>query len=176
MRIVAPVTYCAGLAGVSAAGLALTLIGRPGAAADLATGWQRRTGAPALPLPGRTLPAAANASVGLLLGLVAVIPLGTLALFVARGVLYGWVDPGPYDTAWGGPTRSGAWAAHFLTGLSLVPASVAALIGLAALHRRWTARLSGARGGAWVLPVVLLICAVAAVLFTGWLRQIGGPK
>ena len=171
-RIAASVTYCAGLAGVGAAGLALTLMDRPEVAARLSSRWQRRVGAgqPG-PLPGRALPAAA-ASVGLLLGLVAIIPLGILALFVARGVLYGWVDPGPYDTSWGGPTRAGAWAAHFLVGLSLVPASVAALIGLAALHRRWTARLSGARGGAWILPAVLLICAAAALFLIGWVRQI----
>ena len=163
--------YCGGLAVVSAAGLGLVLAGRPAAAARLSGRWQRLRGEPATQ-PVRGLPVAGNALMGLVLGVLAVIPLGIEALFVARGVLYGVVDGGPYDTSWGGPTRGGAWLAHFLVGVPFALAGLAALSGLALLHRRWTAHLAGERGGAWVVPVALLACGAAALLFVAWLHQI----
>ncbi|WP_436525753.1 hypothetical protein [Actinoplanes sp. HUAS TT8] len=170
-RITQSVLYSSGLALVSAASLGLALIGRPAAAVQLANGWQSRLGEPA-GLPGRFGPATGNAAVGLVLGILALIPLGFQVLFVARGILYGWVDPGPYDTSWGGPGRGGAWAVHFLVGVPIAAAGIAALVGIAALHRRWTARMAGERGGAWVLPVILTGTAAEVVFFIGWLHQI----
>ncbi|BCY15298.1 hypothetical protein [Actinoplanes sp. L3-i22] len=165
------VVYCSGLGLVSAASLGLAVTGRPAAAARLSTAWQSRIGPPP-DLPGRVLPAAANAAVGLLLGLFALIPLGFELIFPIRGLGYGWVDPGPYDTAWGGPGLAGAWTAHAVIGAALAVAGLFMMAGLAALHRRWTARLAGAPGGAWVLPVVILSGAAGALFFIGWLRQI----
>ncbi|KUL27585.1 hypothetical protein [Actinoplanes awajinensis] len=170
-RLAQSVLYCSGLAVVSAASLGLAVLGRPTTAVRLANGWQSRLGPPPA-LPARFGPAAGNALVGLLLGILAVIPLAVQVFFVARGVCYGWVDPGPYDTSWGGPTRAGAWAAHFLVGAVFAAAGLAALAGIAALHRRWTGRLAGAPGGAWVLPVVIAAATAGALLFVGWLRQI----
>ncbi|WIM96219.1 hypothetical protein ACTOB_008390 [Actinoplanes oblitus] len=170
-RIGQAVFYSAGLAPVSAAGLGLAVAGRPGTAARLAAGWQSRIGRP-VELPRRFLPVAADAGLGLLLGLLALIPLALEVLFVARGILYGWVDPGPYDTSWGGPTRAGAWLAHFLVGVPIAVAGIAALIGIAALHRRWTRRLAGEPGGAWVLPVAVLIAAAEVLFFIAWLHQL----
>ncbi|GIF09116.1 hypothetical protein [Actinoplanes siamensis] len=170
-RIGQAVLYSSGLGLVSAASLGLIVAGRPAAAAHLATGWQSRIGRPPA-LPGRFLPAAGNALLGLVLGILAVIPLGFQAAFVARGICYGWVDPGPYDTSWGGPTRGGAWLVHFLVGVPLAAAGLAALVGIAALHRRWTARLAGEPGGAWVLPVVMVAAAAEVVFFIAWLHHI----
>jgi hypothetical protein len=170
-RILQPVLYSCGLALVSAASLGLALAGRQGAAVQLAIGWQSRLGAPAA-LPARFGPAAGNAAAGLLLGILALIPLGFQALFVARGVLYGWVDRGPYDNSWGGPGRGGAWAVHFLVGVPMAAAGIAGLVGIAALHRRWTARMSGESGGAWLLLVILLVTAAEVAFFIAWLHQI----
>ncbi len=170
-RITQSVVYCSGLALVSAASLGLAVARRPASALQLSNGWQSRVGAPATP-PERFVPVAGNAAVGLVLGILALIPLGFQVLFVARGVLYGWVDRGPYDTSWGGPGRGGAWAAHFLVGVPVAVAGLAGLVGIAALHRRWTARLAGEPGGAWVLPVVLLATVAEGAFFIAWLHQI----
>lgn len=170
-RITQSAIYCAGLALVSAASLGLAVAQRPAAALHLANGWQSRLGDPTTPA-GRFAPAAGNALVGLLLGILALIPLGLQALFVARGVLYGWVDPGPYDHSWGGPGRGGAWAVHFLVGLPIAAVGIAGLAGIAALHRRWTAHLAGERGGGWVLPVILLLTVAEVAFFIAWLHQI----
>jgi hypothetical protein len=163
--------YCAGLAVVSAAGLGLLLVGRAATAARLSGRWQRLLGG-AVTQPVRGLAVAGNALVGLLLGVLSLIPLGVGLLVVLRGVLYGLVDSGPYDHSWGGPTRGGAWLAHFLVGLPFAVAALAALYGIARLHRRWSAYLAGERGGAWTLPVVLALCAAGAALFVAWLHQI----
>ncbi|MFI1996535.1 hypothetical protein [Actinoplanes sp. NPDC020271] len=170
-RIGQPVLYCAGLALVSTAALGLALAGRAPASARLATAWQSRLG-PVPELPGRFLPAATNAGMGLLLGLLALIPLGFEVIFPIRGLGYGWVDSGPYDTAWGGPSRAGAWTAHALIGAALAVIGLAMMTGIAALHRRWTGRLAGAPGGVWVLPVAIVSGAAGALFFIGWLQQI----
>jgi hypothetical protein len=163
--------YCAGLAVVGAAGLGLVLLGRPAQAARLSAGWQRRLGDPVSP-PVRAGAVAGSALVGLLLGLLSVLPLGVLLLFVLRGVFYGLVDPGPYNHSWGGPGRGGAWLAHFLISLPLAAAALAALYTLARLHRRCVARLAGEPGGAWTLPLVLVLCLAGGALFVAWLHQI----
>jgi hypothetical protein len=165
------VIYCTGLAVVSAAGLGLALIGRTSSANQLTSGWQSRLGPPPR-LPDRFGPVAGNAAIGLVFGLLSLIPLLMLPLFVARGICYGWVDPGPYDTSWGGPTLAGAWAAHFAVGAACTAVAVAVLAGIAALHRRWTARLAGAPGGAWVPAVAVLAVAAETLFFIGWLHQL----
>src|SRR5258705_5182009 len=101
----------------------------------------------------RRLAAAGHAAVGLALGVLAVIPVAVLAVVVARGVLYGIVDGGPYDTSWGGPTRAGAWAAHFLIGVPLAVLALFALSGLAALHAGWGRLIAGEPGNRWVVLV-----------------------
>ncbi|MFB9239795.1 hypothetical protein ACFFWC_30440 [Plantactinospora siamensis] len=135
------VRYIAALLPVAVAAAVAIPLGQ----GDAATGWSRR-------LAGRrTDPAvrpgwprlAAYGLLSLLLAAVAVIPLGCLALFVARGMLYGIVDHGPYDTSWGGPSRGGAWLAHFLVGIPIALAALAGAAGLAALHRRLTGWLDG---------------------------------
>jgi hypothetical protein len=62
-----------------------------------------------------------------LLGAVVALAVGLEVLFVAWGVLYGLVDPGPYNNSWGGPSRVGAWLAHArATGLLATPPHLAA--------------------------------------------------
>ncbi|WP_166023381.1 hypothetical protein [Streptomyces chilikensis] len=87
-------------------------------------------------------------------------------------MLYGFVDGGPYDTSWGGPTRAGAWLAHFAVGLPIAVAALALLWAVAALHDRLGARfVRGERIGAWVLPAALPACAGGVVFVVAWLRQ-----
>ncbi|NUT07654.1 MAG: hypothetical protein HOV76_29705 [Hamadaea sp.] len=105
-------------------------------------------------------------------GLLAVIPVAMIALCVARGVFYGLVEPGPYDTAWGGPTRAGAWAAHFVISIPFIAAGLLALVGLGRLRRSWVRWLDGERRRWWVLPLTLLLYAGAALLVIAWLRQV----
>jgi hypothetical protein len=130
--------------------------------------WPRSeaTGRPGL------VPVAGHALISLLLGAAALIPLGVELAFVFRGVFYGLVDPGPFDHAWGGPSRAGAWAAHFLISLPLAAAGLLVLIGVAALHRRLSPLLAGRRPAPWVVPLALSIPVPAAFLFVAWLHQI----
>jgi len=90
-----------------------------------------------------------HAAMGIVLGALALLPVGLEVFFVARGVLYGVIDQGPYDNAWGGPTRAGAWLAHFGIGLLFAAAGLALLWCIAQVHRtlgtRW---LRGERTGA----------------------------
>ncbi|BCJ28374.1 hypothetical protein [Actinocatenispora sera] len=110
--------------------------------------------------------------VAVVLGVLALIPVGAEVLCVARGLCYGLVDRGPYDHSWGGPTLAGAWAAHFAISLPFVAVGLLVLAGLDGLHRGFTAPLAGRRTPAWAPPVALVACAAGAVLFTAWLRQI----
>ncbi|MEU5782453.1 hypothetical protein [Micromonospora lupini] len=168
--------YCATLVPVALLALVTAPVGGAGAAAAR---WRRlRTGllgAPPTPAPGRRpgpVAVLGHGLLSLLLGVVALLPLGVQLLMVLRGVLYGIVDPGPYDHSWGGPTRAGAWLAHFLVGLPMAAAGLAALIGIAAVHQRLTRRLDGERTAVWLLPATLLIAAAGALLFVAWLHQI----
>ena len=166
--------YCAGLIPLSTAALLSALGGRPTTAAGWLHAWQRRVlGAAPVALPGgRVAAVAADAAVGVLLGVLAVIPLGVQILFIARGVLYGFVDRGPYDTSWGGPSRAGAWAMHFLVSVPIAGAGLFMLAGLAALHLAWSRRLAGQRGSRWLLPITALISVAVAIVFVAWTRQI----
>ncbi|MFC7707663.1 hypothetical protein [Micromonospora lupini] len=168
--------YCATLVPVAL----LALVTAPVGGADAAAArWRRlRTGllgAPPTPTPDRRpgpVAVLGHGLLSLLLGFVALLPLGVQLLLVLRGVLYGIVDSGPYDHSWGGPTRAGAWLAHFLVGLPMAAAGLAALIGIAAVHQRLTRRLDGERTAAWLLPATLLIAAAGALFFVAWLHQI----
>src|SRR5262249_37204344 len=114
-----------------------------------------------------------HAAMGILLGALALLPVGLEVFFVVRGVLYGVVDQGPYDNAWGGPTRAGAWLAHFGIGLLSAAAGLALLWGIAQLHRKLGARwLRGERTGAWVVPTAVMAAAAGVVLVLAWLHQV----
>jgi hypothetical protein len=122
------------------------------------------------PQPVRSL---VHAVSGIFLGALALVAVGVEILFVSRGVLYGFVDPGPYDHSWGGPTRAGAWLAHFGIGLPFSAAGLVVLWFIAQLHHRLGARwLHGEQTGAWVLPTTLLACAAGAVFVVAWLHQV----
>jgi hypothetical protein len=167
--------YAATLLPVAIAALPAALVGR----ARTAARWWRwlRTGLlGAAPVESRRDPGPfaviGHALLSLLLGTAALVPLGVLVLFVLRGALYGLVDPGPYDTSWGGPTRGGAWLAHFLVGLPMAAAGLAVLIGVAAVHQRLTRSLDGHRRAPWLIPVTLLIALAGALFVFAWTRQL----
>ncbi|MBO8184419.1 hypothetical protein [Streptomyces spirodelae] len=113
-----------------------------------------------------------HAFLTVLLGVLALIVTGVLAIGTARGLFYGFVDSGPYDDSWGGPTKAGAWLAHFAVSLPVTAVSVGLLYGLAALHRRMTAPLRGERRPAWVLPIVLLSCVGASLFVVAFSHQL----
>lgn len=167
--------YGAALLPLALAGLAATVVGRGPAAVGWWHALQRRLLArPAPPRtrrPGR-LALLGHAGAGVFLGLAALAPLLLVALFVARGVLYGVVVDGPYDHSWGGPTRAGAWAAHFLVGVPFAVLGLFLLRGIAALHARLTAAVDGVRPGWWVVPATMGIGLAASVFTFAWSRQI----
>lgn len=169
--------YCAGLPPVAVAAVVISLSGRP----RVAAGWWRslRTRVLGVP-PARatrrpTTPAATgHALLSLLLGAAALVPLGAVALVVARSLLYPLVDPGPYTRSWGGPTAAGAWLAHLLIGAPFAVAGLAALTGIAAVHERLCRAWDGERTGRWVTPAALAIAALGTVIAVAWLRQLPG--
>ena len=138
---------------------------------QLRTRLLRKTPPLAAPSPSLAL-RAGHAVLSLLLGLVALIPIGVELLFVLRGVFYGLVDRGPYDNSWGGPTRAGAWAAHFAVGVPLLVLALVVLAGLGNLHSRLTGRLEGERLAWWVLPIAVVAAAGGAVLAVAWWHQV----
>ncbi|WP_018548729.1 hypothetical protein [Streptomyces sp. LaPpAH-108] len=114
-----------------------------------------------------------HAGTGILLGAVAFVLVGMELLVIARGALYGFVDQGPYDHSWGGPTRTGAWLAHFLLSLPVVAGGLGLLWFIAGLDDRLGARfVRGERTGAWALPVALLLSAGAVVFVIAWTHQL----
>ncbi|MFD8808566.1 hypothetical protein [Streptomyces sp. NPDC059597] len=114
-----------------------------------------------------------HAGSGIALGAVSLVLVGTEVLVIARGALYGLVDQGPYDHSWGGPTRAGAWLAHFLISLPVVAGGLGLLWFVAYLHDRLGARfVRGERTGAWALPVALLLSAGAVVFVVAWTHQL----
>lgn len=116
---------------------------------------------------------ALHALLTVLLGTLAWVLAGMAVLAVVRGLFYGFVDDGPYDDAWGGPGRAGAWLAHFAIGTPLALVGAGLICGLAVLHTRLTAPLRGEARPLWVLPVVLVSGAAGALFVTAWLRQLG---
>jgi hypothetical protein len=93
-------------------------------------------------------------------------------VILLRGVFYGLVDPGPYHNSWGGPTRAGAWLAHFLIGVPFAVSGLLALIGIAAVHQRLTLALDSGRRPPWLVPVTLVISLAGGLLFVAWLSQL----
>jgi len=166
--------YCALLIPVGTAALFAVLAGRAG----VAVSWWRRLRTRLLrvaPAPiARPRPAAVlrHAVASILLGAVALVPLGVQVLMMLRGVLYGLVDRGPYDHSWGGPGRAGAWLAHFLVGVPMSVAGLAALVGIAAVHQRLSGSLDGARSPRWLAPVTVLVCLAGALFVVAWSRQL----
>ncbi|MGK5737506.1 hypothetical protein [Micromonospora sp. URMC 103] len=167
--------YGALLLPVALAALAAVLVGRSHTAVAMWRALRTRVlGLPPVEAPRRAglLAVAGHGVLSVLLGVAALPPLGVQLLLVLRGALYGLVVPGPYDTAWGGPTRVGAWVVHFLVGVPIAAAGLALLIAVAALHQRFTAALDGERLPRWAVPSALVICAAMGLFVVAWLRQI----
>ena len=166
--------YCAVLIPVAVASAVVAPFG----GGRMAAAWWRRlrTGLLGMPplAPGRPggVRVLGHAVGSVLLGAAAVPALGTVVLFVARGVLYGFVDRGPYTTSWGGPTAAGAWIAHFLVGVPMGVAALAALMGIAAVHHRLTGALDRARLAAWAVPVTLVLAVAAVGFVVLWTHQL----
>ncbi|MGA8114998.1 MAG: hypothetical protein WCA46_15130 [Actinocatenispora sp.] len=160
---------------VAVAALPLCLLGRARTVRSwwsaLAARLLRRPQPPAdAPTPTGT--ALGHGLVSVLVGAVCWVLLGIVALVVARGALFGLVVDGPYTTSWGGPTRTGAWLAHFLIGLPFAVAATVLLRLVADLHVRLGAGLRGERAAPWVVPVCLVLAALGAALVVAWTRQI----
>ncbi|MBU6531721.1 NUDIX hydrolase [Streptomyces mayonensis] len=114
----------------------------------------------------------AHAALAVLLGALSLVLAAVILLALARGALYGLVDRGPYDASWGGPSRAGAWLAHFAAAVPAGCAALGALHGITALHHRVTAPLRGERRVRWALPTALG-CALAGTLFVvAFVRQL----
>jgi hypothetical protein len=128
--------------------------------------------------PGESDPPAAwrlavHALLTVLLGALAWVLAGVLVLSVVRGLFYGFVDHGPYGDSWGGPSRYGAWLAHFAAGTPSAFAAAALLYGIAVLHRRTTGPLRGVRRPTWALPVAMASGAAGALFVVAFIRQLG---
>ena len=167
--------YCAALIPIAIGTVIVALSGRARAAVPW---WRwlraRVLGAPspeATRQPG-VFAVVSHALLSVLLGAAALVPLGVEILFILRGVFYGLVDHGPYTNSWGGPTRAGAWLAHFLIGVPEAGVCLLALIGIAAVHQRLTLSLDGGRRSPWLAPVALLISVAGALFFVAWLHQL----
>jgi hypothetical protein len=113
-----------------------------------------------------------HALLSVLLGAAALLPLAIEINFILRGVFYGLMDHGPYNHSWGGPTRAGAWLAHFLISVPLAVAGLLALIGIAAVHQRLTLALDGGRRAPWLVLVALVMSLAGALFFVAWLHQL----
>lgn len=113
-----------------------------------------------------------HAVLTVLLGALSLVLAALFVLAVARGALYGLVDRGPYDTSWGGPSRAGAWLAHFAAATPAGCAALAAMYGTASLQRRVTAPLRGERRARWVLPTALISTPAGALFVIAFIRQL----
>jgi hypothetical protein len=89
-----------------------------------------------------------------------------------RGPLYGFVVPGPYDDAWGGPTLAGAWAVHAVVWVGVAVVALGMWWAVVGLSDRVTAHVRGEAGAGWAVPVatVMLVAAVGFVWM--WSRQV----
>ncbi|WP_405115856.1 hypothetical protein OG559_14110 [Micromonospora sp. NBC_01405] len=167
--------YCAALLPVALVALPAGLLGQGRSVAGWWNGLRTRLlGAPGAEPTRRPGPVAVvnHAALSLLLGAAALVPLGAVLLIVARGVLYGFVEPGPFDNAWGGPTLAGAWLAHFLIGIPFALAGLAALAGIAAVHHRLTLALHGARRAPWLVLATVVVALFGTLIIFAWSRQL----
>ncbi|MEW9520800.1 hypothetical protein [Streptomyces tubercidicus] len=108
----------------------------------------------------------------ILLGVVALLLAGALALAVARGLLYGFVDRTPHVNDWGGPSLAGAWLAHFAVSVPCVALALVILTGLTRLNRHTTAPLRGERRPAWALPTAALACVLGLLFVIAFVHQL----
>jgi hypothetical protein len=95
-----------------------------------------------------------------------------VAVGFARGPLYGFVVPGPYDDAWGGPTLAGAWATHAAVWVGVAAVAVGLWWAVVALADRVTAHVRGERRAAWSLPVATVLVLAGAGFVWLWSRQL----
>jgi hypothetical protein len=93
-------------------------------------------------------------------------------LLVVRGLLYGFVDPGPYDGAWGGPSRAGAWRMHALIAVPLGALTAGLFLGTRRLRRRLARQERGEPAAWWVRPAAVTACVAAALFVAAWTRQL----
>ena len=98
--------------------------------------------------------------------------MGMAVLSVVRGAFYGFVDDGPYDDSWGGPTRAGAWLAHFGVGLVSLFVAAVALIGLGALRTRLERPAYGEKAPRWAAAVAIFLLIFSVYLLGAWIAQI----
>ncbi|MGW7516215.1 hypothetical protein ACWGJ2_11545 [Streptomyces sp. NPDC054796] len=108
--------------------------------------------------PGADSPGAprvlGHAVLTVLLGASALVVVLVECLAVARGLFYGLVDDGPYNTSWGGPSLAGAWLTHAAVAAPIGVAGLGVLWLLARLHQLLTARLRGTAAAAWAVPTL----------------------
>ncbi|NLU84642.1 hypothetical protein [Rhodococcus sp. HNM0569] len=120
------------------------------------------------PSPRRVAAAVLSGAVGLVAWFVVF-----LAVVAAtRGVLYGVVDKGPYDTAWGGPTLAGAWAVHLALGLLAVPVAAWLLAWIGTLVAALRDRIVRRRGSVLIVPTGIVVAAFGVILVVSWLHQL----
>lgn len=113
-----------------------------------------------------------HSGLSILIGLVAWMLAAMIGLMVARGLLYGIVDSGPYDNAWGGPSLAGAWLTHLGISIPIAAAAIGGLVGVTRLYQHLTRWLHGERTARWVMPSSLAVSAAAALFFFAWLQQV----
>lgn len=98
--------------------------------------------------------------------------MGAAVLSVVRGAFYGFVDHGPYDDSWGGPTRAGAWLAHFGIGLIVLCVVAVILVGLGALRTRLERPAYGDKAPRWAVAVGVVLLIFSVYLLGAWIAQI----
>lgn len=101
-----------------------------------------------------------------------VMVMGAAVLSVVRGAFYGFVDHGPYDDSWGGPTRAGAWFAHFGIGLAVLCVAAFALVGLGALRTRLERPACGDKAPRWAVTLAVFLLVFSVYLLGAWIAQI----
>ncbi|RIQ20668.1 hypothetical protein [Jiangella rhizosphaerae] len=106
------------------------------------------------------------------LRLVQLLLIALIVLLIVRGPLYGLVDDGPYDGAWGGPSRSGAWLAHAAIAVPIGAVAGALLVAVERLRRRLTLTEQGEPAAWWVRPAAVTAVVLAALFLTLWTRQL----
>ncbi|MFI7063218.1 hypothetical protein ACIBL3_19705 [Kribbella sp. NPDC050124] len=106
------------------------------------------------------------------LGVVSCFLVLLLGMAILRGPFYGLVTDGPYGPGtWGGPTKTGAWAAHAVISVPIVVGLLLVSRGIQALHRALVRRLYGL-AGRWVLPATIATGAAGMWLIWSWIQQL----
>jgi hypothetical protein len=166
--------YAALIAPLSVVGLVATAAGN-----ERAWRWEHRaavalgnaTPANSAERPSRSR-LAANQVMGTLLGLVTWLLLAIVALLIARGLFYGFVDAGPYDDSWGGPSKAGAWLVHFLVSIPFAALALVLASRVGRLHHIVAQSAYGQSRPWWAIPVAIVSCLGAAIFLMAWLQQV----